>query len=102
MKITLKALRINSKLTLEEASKKIGISRETLRSRMRYEYDLTDSEVSSMDRFFDDFQTLADAPEIQKIVSDTEDYKNSIEEAWKTSSPSIMKYIKDMQLNLPV
>ena len=32
MKITLKALRINSKLTLEEASKKIGISRETLRS----------------------------------------------------------------------
>lgn len=71
-------------------------SRETLRSRMRYEYDLTDSEVSSMDRFFDDFQTLADAPEIQKIVSDTEDYKNSIEEAWKTSSPSIMKYIKDI------
>ena len=71
-------------------------SRETLRSRMRYEYDLTDSEVTSMDRFFDDFQTLADAPEIQKIVSDTEDYKNSIEEAWKTSSPSIMKYIKDI------
>ena len=71
-------------------------SRETLRSRMRYEYDLTDSEVSSMDRFFDDFQTLADAPEIQKIVSDTEDYKNSIEEAWKTSSPSIMRYIKDI------
>ena len=32
MKITLIALRINSKLTLEEASKKIGISRETLRS----------------------------------------------------------------------
>ena len=32
MKITLKALRINSKLTLEEASKKIGIIRETLRS----------------------------------------------------------------------
>ena len=32
MKITLKALRINSKLTLEEVSKKIGISRETLRS----------------------------------------------------------------------
>ena len=71
-------------------------SRETLRSRMRYEYDLTDSEVSSMDRFFDDFQTLADAPEIQKIVSDTEDYKNSIEEAWQTSSPSIMRYIKDI------
>lgn len=32
MKITLKALRTNSKLTLEEASKQIGISRETLRS----------------------------------------------------------------------
>ncbi len=71
-------------------------SRETLRSRMRYEYDLTDSEVSSMDRFFDDFQNLADAPEIQKIVSDTEDYKNSIEDAWKATSPSIMRYIKDV------
>ena len=32
MKITLKAVRTNSKLTLEEASKQIGISRETLRS----------------------------------------------------------------------
>lgn len=32
MKITLKALRTNSKLTLEETSKQIGISRETLRS----------------------------------------------------------------------
>ena len=71
-------------------------SRETLRSRMRYEYDLTDSEVAGMERFFDDFQRLADAPEIQKIVSDTEDYKNSIEDAWKSSSPSIMKYIKDV------
>ena len=56
-------------------------SRETLRSRMIYEYNLTDSEVARMEKFFDDFQTLADAPEIQKIVSDTEDYKNSIEDA---------------------
>ncbi len=32
MKITLKALRTNSRLTLEEASKLIGVSRETLRS----------------------------------------------------------------------
>ena len=70
--------------------------RETLRSRMRYEYDLTDSEMHGMERFFDDFQTLADTPEIQKIVSDTEDYKDSIEEAWKASSPSIMKYVKDV------
>jgi len=32
MKLTLKALRVNSKLTLEKASELIGISRETLRS----------------------------------------------------------------------
>ena len=70
--------------------------RETLRSRMRYEYELTDSEVSGMEAFFDDFQTLADTPEIQKIVSDTEDYKNSIEEAWNASSSSIMRYISDV------
>lgn len=70
--------------------------RETLRTRMQYEYDLTDSEVSGMERFFEDFQSLADTPEIQKIVSDTEDYKNSIEEAWNAMSPSIMKYIKNV------
>lgn len=70
--------------------------REALRSRMRYEYDLTDSEMHSMERFFDDFQVLAEQPEIQKIVSDTEDYKNSIEDAWKASSSSIMRYIKDV------
>ena len=28
--------------------------REALRSRMRYEYDLTDSEMHSMERFFDE------------------------------------------------
>lgn len=36
MKLTLKALRVNSKLTLEKASELIGISRETLRSYETY------------------------------------------------------------------
>lgn len=71
-------------------------SREKIKSRMKCEYDLTDLEVSRMDCFFDDFQELANTPEIQKIVTDTEDYKKSIEAAWKTSSPLIMKYIKDV------
>ena len=70
--------------------------RDALRTRMRYEYDLTEPEMRNMERFFDDFQKLAEQPEIQKIVSDTEDYKNSIEDAWKVSSTSIMKYIKNV------
>ena len=78
------------------SSSSVASCRETLRNRMKYEYDLTDSEVSGMEGFFDDFQALADAPEIQKIVSDTEDYKNSIEEAWKASAPYIMEYINDV------
>ncbi len=32
MKITLRALRVNSNLTIEEASKKLGIGKETLRN----------------------------------------------------------------------
>ena len=70
--------------------------RETLRNRMKYEYDLTDAELVGMERFFDDFQILADTPEIQKIVSDTEDYKESIEDAWRASEASIMKYIRNV------
>ena len=49
MKITLKALRINSKLTLEEASKKIGISRETLRS---YEAFKTAPDLKMLPKIF--------------------------------------------------
>ena len=76
-------------------SNPVGASRrEALRSRMKYEYDLNDSEMYSMERFFEDFQVLSENPEIQRIVRDTEEYKNSIEDAWNSSSASIMKYIK--------
>lgn len=70
--------------------------KESLKSRIAVQYDLTDSEMQGMDKFLDDFQVLADSPEIQKIVSDTEDYKKSIEDAWKASAPSIMAYIRDV------
>lgn len=70
--------------------------KESLKTRIAVQYDLTDAEMQGMDTFLDDFQTLADLPEIQKIVSDTEDYKKSIEEAWNASAPSIMKYVTDV------
>ena len=49
-----------------------------LKNRMKYEYGLTDAELPAMDRFLDDLYSLGDTPEIQGIVSETEEYKKSI------------------------
>ena len=70
--------------------------RPALRSRMKYEYDLTDAEVLGMEKFWDDFGELVESPEIQRIVSDTQDYKKSIENAWKLNETSIKEYIKSV------
>lgn len=67
--------------------------KDSLRSRMKYEYDLSDQEISEMDSFLDDFDKLKEAPEIQQIVSDTAIYKKSIEDAWKLNESKIMNYI---------
>ena len=67
--------------------------REMLRNRMKYEYGLTDAELPAMDRFIDDLYNLKATPEIQSIVSETEEYKESIEKMWKANESSIMRYI---------
>ena len=69
MKITLKALRTNSKLTLEEASKQIGISRETLRS---YEYNKTYPDVKRMSQILRlynvDYHSVTFSPDYKEII----------------------------------
>ena len=67
--------------------------REMLKTRMKYEYGLTDAELPAMDRFLDDLYSLGSTPEIQGIVSETEEYKDSIEKMWKQNEAMIMRYI---------
>lgn len=71
-------------------------SRKSLATRMKIEFDLTDSETARMEKFLEDFHGLTETPEIKKIVSDTEDYKKSIEEAWKTYETPLMEMVKDI------
>lgn len=70
--------------------------KDMLRNRMKYEYNLSDSELHDMDRFFDDLNHLKDAPEIQEIVGKTVSYKNYIKNVWDTHEPSIMSHIKSV------
>lgn len=70
--------------------------KETIKSRMEYEYDLTQDELSGMDEFIDDLHSLSQNPEIKEIVSETVGYKNSIERVWRTNETSIMRYIKNV------
>lgn len=67
--------------------------REMLKNRMKYEYGLTDAELPAMDRFLDDLYSLRSTPEIQSIVSETEEYKESIEKMWKQNEAMLMRYI---------
>lgn len=67
--------------------------REMLKSRMKYEYGLTDAELPAMDKFLDDLYSLGSTPEIQDIVSETEEYKKSIENMWKQNEGMIMRYV---------
>lgn len=67
---------------------------EMLKSRMRYEYDISDEELVGMEDFLEDLSNLHNESEIQSIVSQTEEYKNSIEKLWKSHEPQIMRYVQ--------
>ncbi len=71
-------------------------SRKTLATRMKIEYDLTDVETRRMECFLEDFHSLTETPEIKQIVSDTEDYKKSIEGAWKNYEQPLIGYVKEI------
>lgn len=71
-------------------------SRKSLATRMKIEYDLTDSETVRMENFLEDFHSLTETPEIKRIVNDTEDYKKSIEGAWRNFEQPLIAYIKEI------
>lgn len=70
--------------------------RDMLKNRMRYEYNLSDSELQDMDGFLEDLNSLKDSPEIQEIVGKTVSYKNYIKNVWETHEPKIMGHIKSV------
>ncbi|MBQ7411027.1 MAG: hypothetical protein IJW20_06575 [Clostridia bacterium] len=71
-------------------------SRKSLATRMKIEYDLTDSETARMESFLEDFHSLTETPEIKQIVSDTEDYKKSIEGAWRNFEQPLIACVKEI------
>lgn len=71
-------------------------TRRSLATRMKIEYDLTDVETARMESFLEDFHSLTETPEIKQIVSDTEDYKKSIEEAWRNFEHPLIECVKDI------
>lgn len=70
--------------------------REMLKSRMRYEYDLSDEELAGMEDFIDELNHLKDQPEIRQIVEQTVSYKNYIKSAWESREEGIMEHIKEV------
>lgn len=66
---------------------------DTIKNRMRIQCDLTDSQLSEMDTFIEDLYSLKNEPVIQKMITATESYKNSIEKAWKSNESSIVRHI---------
>ncbi len=70
--------------------------RDMLKNRMKYEYELSDTELQGMDSFFEDLNHLKDSPEIQEIVGRTVSYKNYIKSIWEAHEAQIMKHIKSV------
>lgn len=58
--------------------------------RLKYSYDLSEEETSDMEVFLDDFWKLSENPEINKIISATEKYKDSIEEIWRHQEDNVI------------
>lgn len=58
--------------------------------RLKYSYDLSEEEISDMEVFLDDFWKLSENPEINKIISATEKYKDSIEEIWRHQEDNVI------------
>ncbi len=70
--------------------------KEMLKSRLKYEYDLTDEELPEMDSFIEDLYRLNQEPEIKSIVNETKSYKNSIERIWRLNETAVMNHIKSV------
>ncbi len=62
--------------------------------RLRYTYDLSDVEVLDVERFLEDFWHLSENRDIKKIISATEQYKDSIEEIWKHQEDNVISYVE--------
>ena len=62
--------------------------------RLKYTYDLSDEEVLDVERFLEDFWHLSENKDIKRIISATEQYKDSIEEIWKHQEDNVISYVE--------
>ncbi len=70
--------------------------KDALKTRLEYQYGLTEDEIIDMMAFFEEFKQMEQSPDVKKIIDDTEVYKDSIERAWKSNESKIMKYVKSI------
>ena len=69
---------------------------EKLKTRMIIGHELTEEEMVGMDEFCRDFHSLQTQEDLQKIISETREYKSSIERLWKSNGESIIEHIENI------
>ena len=75
--------------------------KERIKNIFKYEYDLSEDFLDTVDNFVDDIINLAEDVEIKKILKDTVNYKNSIEAIWRGNEEQIMEHIYEILGNVP-
>ena len=70
--------------------------KDMIKSRMLYEFDISEEELEGMEDFIDELYDLHNDSEFQTIVGETEKYKDSIERVWKSNETQIMKYVRSV------
>lgn len=75
--------------------------KDRIKSIFKYEYDLSDEVLETVDNFVDDLILLENDIEIKKILKETINYKNSIEGIWRSNEENIMGHIYDILGSIP-
>lgn len=63
---------------------------------LEYTYELSPKEKSDINLFLVDFWDLSEDKEIQKIIEETEIYKNSIEKIWRHNEEFALSWVKNI------
>ncbi len=69
---------------------------ERLKNRMTIVHDLTEEEMDGMDTFLQDFHALENEPDIKEIISQTKQYRSSIESLWRVNENRIMEHVQSI------
>ncbi len=67
-----------------------------IKNIFKYEYDLPEEVLETVDDFVNDIISLSEDKDIKMILKQTNDYKNSIEMIWRSNEEVIMNHIYDI------